>query len=526
MSGNLEETKGLVEENTNPANSGSVSAETSTSAVVPTPPLEYTEEPEQKDKTRDSAGSDTVVTGALDVVPAPPLEYTKEPEQKNKTSDGLSSGSVEAATSAAGEGTKQPSVSVEISYSPPKRKKSRKGVIALAVLIILAGAAASAYSFGILGGIISYGSLRMKNITEPPVGAELPVFSPADPAEYTVTTSDELEVVPDETGLESPDMDEISAETPLILRNHYTQTLNVSRFYTDAAQDESYVYYLKSPSAGGKFSDLMRMKILNGKSEPVPNANEVNERIYSFTLFGRNIITCEYRNESGTYAFFRVPKSGEDAQMLFEYDSPAYMNVHDNKIFMLFASSRKLGIFDPETDTQPALIELGEIEDDVECLPTFSVMNGYLYYGISYNGGKSTRYLRRSLYTGETAIMLDSGVSDNIAILNPCWDEEGGAYYAQFDPDTKAYSLIARKSEGSPEILSSFDLDGEDFPLIALKDEFVIAMAASGTLCKYERDDFTIELDAETQNYPYAVTKDYLITADGIYRISDFSLID
>lgn len=404
-------------------------------------------------------------------------------------------------------------------------KKRYRGVIVVAVLIIFAGLGAAAYSFDIFGEVIGFKGLRIENVTELPVDANPPAFVPLDPAEFAEVIEDALVVVPDETGLEFPAKGGNAAEAAAASKNYYTQTPNISKFYTHAAQDESYIYFLKYKSTADKLTDLMRMKISNGKTEPVPNANETSESIYSFTLFKKNIITCEFKRNTQTYAFYRVPKAFEDAQLLFEQDSPAFMNVHDNKIFMLFALSQKLGVFDPETDTQPAFIDMSIDDENARYLPEFSVMNGYIYYGVLYGEGERMEYLRRSLYTGEVVTMLDSNELGGAQIWNPCWDGEGVAYYGEFEPETGIYSLIALKNGDSPETLCSFGFGGMISPPVTLNDGFLVAAASPDTLCKYGKGDFLLELETAVPSLPYAVTKDFLIAPDGIYRIHDFSFI-
>lgn len=414
----------------------------------------------------------------------------------------------------------------ELKVTLVKKKNRKGGVIALVAVVVLAGIGAAAYGLGIFGDVsgIGFEGLGIKNITEPPEGAEIPEFSPIDPAEFltaSISNGDYI-VVPDETGLELPPNENGARVTPEP-QNFYPQTPNVSSFFTRAAQDESYVYFLQDPPSDKyELYDLMRMRISTGKTEPMPNANENSKSIYSFTLLEQNIITCEYRQDTDTFAFYRVPKSGEDAQLLFDSASPAFMNVHDNKIFMLFVEEKRLGVFDLKTDTQPSFISL-ELEDNTaHCLPRFSVINGYLYYGIWRDEGESMAYLRRSLYTGETVTLLSSEPGG--AIWNPCWDNEGNAYYAQYDSEAMEFGLATRKSGGESALISSFDFDGA-WPLIAFKDEYIVAAAPRGEIRQYDRADFSIELESVAEELPFAATKDFLVATDGVYRLFDFGFI-
>lgn len=481
---------------------------------------------ETKARGQENEASDVIVAEktAMTVDDKPVLEYS-EVSGFATSADLTPSGEAEIRPEA-----KPAALNEERYYAPPK--KSRKGIFVLATLIIFAGLGAAAYSLGVFGNVIGLGLSGMENVTEPPENAEIPVFIPLDPAEFADAVEDELVVVPDETGLELSD-GENTAETAAVSRNYYTQVPNVSEFYANAAQDESYIYFLKGGGSTGVHSDLMRMKISNGKTEPVPNANEVSMRIYSFALWRQNIITCEFNSEKNGFAFYRVPKSGEDAQLLFEHASYAIMNAYDNKIFMLFSKEGKLGIFDPETDTQPAFIDLLSDKTDTVCQPEFSVVDGYLYYGVMYDGenpeNRYMRYLRRSLYTGEETVLLDSGEYGLHEIIYPCWDSAGNAYYKKDsydESDSGTGDLTVQKSGGPPE---SFRIDGQYMTLLAITDEYLIAipthtiMESKYVLQKYSLDDFTLQLEAEIGRVPYSITKDYLISVDGVHKIFDFS---
>lgn len=458
---------------------------------------EETAKLEQKDEASAGAGPVLAETAAPAGESAPVLEYEEIPLIKAET---------------------------ELKVKLVKKKNRKGGVAVLAVVVVLAGIGAAAYRLGAFGDMAGLGfeGLGIENVTGPPEGAEIPQFSPIDPAEFLSDPNGDFIVVPDETGLELPTFESAPQLAPEP-QNFYTQTPNVSGFFTRAAQDESYVYFLQGPAAG-KYGlyDLMRMRTSTGKAELMPNANENSKSIYSFTLLGQNIITCEHRESTDTFAFYRVPKSGEDAQLLFETDSPAFMNVHDNKIFMLFVEEQTFGVFDIKTDTQPSYISLKLEDDTAHYLPQFSVINGYLYFGIWYDEGESMSYLRRSLYTGETVTLLSSGAGD--AIWNPCWDNEGNAYYAQFDSDAMEFSFAAYKSGGEPQLISTFDFDGT-WPLITLKDAFIVAAASREELRQYGRDDFSVELEAAADELPFAATKDFLVAHDGVYRLFDLEFI-
>lgn len=405
------------------------------------------------------------------------------------------------------------------------RKKRRRGLVTFVILAVFAVLGTIAFGLELLNAPQIQ---QLQNATELPEGAVVPVFTPINPTEFLAAASDELIVVPDETGLELPPDNEMSASAPVTPQNHYVQTPNVSEFYARAAQDESYVYFLKRVPSADKFglNDLMRMKISNGKTEPVTNANEISGSIYSFTLWGQNMITCEFNRNTKTFAFYRVPKTFEDAQLLFEQDFPALMNVYDNKIFMFFSASQKLGVFDPETDKQPSFIDMSLGNENESYLPEFSVVNGYLYYGIWYSEDEHAEYFRRSLFTGETVMLLASNGGDGSRILNLCWDEVGNAYYwlLEHETDTFIYSLAVVKNEAASEILSTFEsYDGNISPTVALKDEFLVVASVPGAIYKYDRYDYSLELEAAVKEPPYAVTKDFLIAPDGIYRIFDLN---
>lgn len=406
------------------------------------------------------------------------------------------------------------------------RKKSRAGgIMVLATLIAVAGFSASVYMLEASESTSGLAGLGVQNITDIPQGAVVPAFRPIDPLEFTAAHDDDSITVPDETGLELPAFGHGPQVAPERI-NYTIQQPHVSAFFARAAQDETYVYFLQDPVATTySLYNLKRANPSTGKTEPAINSSSQN--IYSFALYGYNIITCEYKPATDSFAFYRNPKSGEHAQMLFETASPAYMNVFDDKLFLLFVEEQALGVFDFAADTEPSYIALEPLAETTHYFPQFSVINGYLYYGVWHDtdadGQAQQDYFRRSLYTGETIMLLNAEYGNSI--WNPCWDADGTAYYLQHDAEAMEFNIAAIKDGGSPQIISAVNHNQNWPQLLAFKDEFLIAALPTDILRQYALTDFSIKLEVAVESQPFAVTKDYLVTNDGLYRLFDFGFI-
>ena len=432
----------------------------------------------------------------------------------------------------------------EIEYKPklPIKKKKHAGLAVLLVLLAVAGlavaglAVAGSYYLGSnFGQTLDFlqNQLVTEDVTTPPPGADIPAFAPVEPTAPVMEAPEEME---EPGGGEEDDLPEPQEQERIPLQvsrvNYYNDFAVVNPFYTRAAQDQNYVWFLPAGDIHPftQLNDLMCADPDRPEPLPAPNLWPGSGSIYSFVLYNDGIVVCAKRPDIEGYGFYRADKAGiDEPKLLFERNEPAYMRVYNGAVYALFPNGKQLVEFHPESGGPPRTTNM-PIEAlnglFAEYLPDFSIVDGYIYYGLSYRNGQNVEYERRSLETAEKISAFSPSTLGETWTVHPVWDTDGNVYYGRYDYDAGTYFVKTAKPDGVVLEIARFGirrgipsfLAGVGFKsLVAEIDERLYARKSFGTLDR--------EHESMLASRPYAATRDYLVADDGLYRLSDFGFI-
>jgi len=420
--------------------------------------------------------------------------------------------------------------------SPPKKKKHTALAVVLVVLIVAGILAAGSHylDFHVAEAIgFLQGRLVTEDVTTPPGGADIPAFAPVSPTAPVMEATGELEAPGDEEEDENPE-DQEEERIPLQVSrvNFYNAFANVNPFYTRAAQDQNYVWFLPAGDIHPftQRTDLMYVNPDNPEPLPVPNLWPGTGSIYSFVLFNDGIVVCAKRPEIEGYGFYRADKAGMDEpELLFTKNEPAYMKVYRGAVYALFPNEKQLTEFDPESGNAPRIRNM-PIESlnglFAEYLPEFSIVDGYIYYGLSYRNGQNIEYERRALNLAEKISAFSPSTLGETWTVGPVWDTDGGVYYGRYDYDAGTYAVKTAKPDGTVSEIARFEISRGIPPLLAgVGFKSLVAEIDGRTYSRKSFGTLEPEQEAVLHSRPYAVTRDYMIAGDGLYRLSDLSFI-
>jgi len=427
----------------------------------------------------------------------------------------------------------------EAGPKPPPAKKKRPVsffAVQLATVAVIALFAAGFHYFGYnIGQTFAFlqSQFVTQDVTALPQGADIPAFLPVEPTAPVMEASQELEA-PEAGEDDAQAEDQAEERIPLQASrvNFYNVFANVNPFYTRAAQDQNYVWFLPAGDIHpfAQLTDLMYVDPDNPEPLPVPNLWPGESSVYSFVLFNDGVVVCAKRPDAEGYGFYLSDKAGiDEPELLFAKNEPAYMVVYREAVYALFPDAKQLVEFDPENGGRAKTISM-PIESInglfAEYLPEFSIVDGYIYYGLSYRNGQNIEYERRSLDTAEKISAFSPSTLGEIWTVNPVWDTDGNVYYGRYDFDAGTYSVKTAKPDGVVSEIARFRISRGIPPLLAgVGFKSLVAETGERT---YSRKSFgTLEQEQEAifSSRPYAATRDYLIADGGLYKLSDLGFI-
>ncbi len=244
---------------------------------------------------------------------------------------------------------------------------------------------------------------------------------------------------------------------------------HASLFHVLAAEDDAYVYTLHQSDPNWKFSmegikgAIYRIpKGSVGSAEKIidPNGNESS--VASLAVLGDDLYFAvdlgKVKSGVSQYGYFKIPKSGGEAEHLFT-DELSYMQSYGDKIYFLFRESMKIGHYDPQDkalkyeaiDTAKLVDpKLGGAKSEFSLFMPFSIYNDELYFGGLFD--VQYHYYRLNLGSREV-VKVESGdmsfikSSDEGAAaiygMNPVYEGDSILY----NPDPNGF--LARTTDNS-----------------------------------------------------------------------------
>ena len=209
----------------------------------------------------------------------------------------------------------------------------------------------------------------------------------------------------------------------------WAEQAHCSYLYSSAKEDDTSIYFLPDAGYARAPSRLCRMKKDGTEVESILDLSvEEGSSVVNFALLG-DFIYYNVPLTDAYYGYFRIPKAGGNAQLLF-VDEYSNLVAHDGKLYFLFTKRDALGVMDPTVETTPQFTELFMIYNDRQYVPAFSVVDGFLYFGVV--SAREELYCRFDLATHQQTELLSSNMVQSTGIRNPFF-YNGAAYYVQME---------------------------------------------------------------------------------------------
>ena len=291
---------------------------------------------------------------------------------------------------------------------------------------------------------------------------------------------------------------------------------HISEFYSRAQSDNEHLYILqptKDPLEDITRSGLIRIAHGTESVERIFAPGTLNA-ILSFALHEDYIYFCAYLN-TDYCGYYRIPKSGGVAEFLFLEEFSNIVNYNDS-LYMLFAESGDLGIYSPESDSEPmrySVCTQQQLADMPEFCKDFSVYENELYFG--YADGDGSGFSKISLSDFQITKLAQTPMpAKNVFI------QGDSLLYAQYNEDEEFidYYKMSISRELAADYARSQMTDISRSPLLVRIGNTIIFQVDSDLYTFkindprnqeyfYMADDNLSDYSA----YPFAITEEYLL---------------
>lgn len=437
---------------------------------------------------------------------------------------------------------------------PPGGKK--KLIAAAAVVVVLAGLAFTTWKLEWYRSLPFFSSSSSAGELEPhamPGGVEtgtleendLPTFAPYDAAAVEDDTA-EQEATREEEERQQREQEAAEAREREVAQlstgsGQWYDFPHSSRFYMRVQEDEQHIYMLQPTLDDYYRGNLYRMDKDGSNIQKINRFANGSYELTGFTLLDDMIyfgISVDPGDFGGRSAYYRVPKSGGNAEFLFIQEA-SYMQSYEGSIYLMFPTQLSLGVYTPGSDRLPRLIQLVDWEESELGAPpaylsgSFGLYDGWLYYGDSWE--LACTHYRTSLDTREIQLLSSDAMLGQSLVMDVVYDGDM-AYYCQLDFDQgtgeEAFHLRRTRLNSGERSESFCDTPPENAgqfetaPVIARAGNCWIYQSGARYMVAPLDDIYNAEELFATYATPYGISRDWFFFIGEIYNLDTGERID
>ena len=284
---------------------------------------------------------------------------------------------------------------------------------------------------------------------------------------------------------------------------------HISEVYTDAKEDEKYIYYRPHGSP-----EIYRIEKETIAVERIMDVSQYGySEITSFAILDDYLYFNVSMGERS--AFFRVHRGGGQAEFIFTDYGGELIEAEDG-LFFWSDTEKKMKLFSPYNNIYP-IEQAGLHMPALENIKCYSVTPNYVYY--SESGNDYELFLRQNRANASPEILLDFKPGE---VVNPVIIDEN-VYFLYFQEEY----LLCRAYAGSKRVETLRFLGADiEVPFFAVTQEYIVFKQSDGYYyapIRYpERSQFMLTTD-ET---PTAVTSEWVLWPRQAYHIKTGRLLD